>query len=51
MKTILCVDCKHCQEGKLVDDAFAMFKCDIYDLYIPAVCECKDYDKEVTDEK
>ena len=50
-KDIKCLDCIHCNEGKVIDDAFAVFKCDVYDIWIPAVIECKDHKAKITQAK
>ena len=42
-KDIKCLTCINCNEGKIIEDDFSMFKCDVYDIWIPAAIECKDY--------
>ena len=48
-KKILCLTCKHCNEGEIVDETIAMFKCDVYGLKVIGVFGCNDYEKETRD--
>ena len=49
MNKILCLTCKHCNEGEIVDETIAMFKCDVYGLKVIGVFGCNDYEKEILD--
>jgi len=49
IKEIKCLTCTHCNEGELVDDTIAMFKCDVYGLKVIGVFGCNDYEKDIRD--
>ena len=46
---IKCLTCINCNEGQRIDNYIDMFKCKVYDLWVPATTECKDFEKETRD--
>ena len=44
---VACASCKSCKELVLIDEAYMMSKCEVYDLFIPIAVECKDYEMQV----